>query len=224
MHTPITEEIHYPGKESVSPFLRWPAILISYVFHPVFILLYATIFMVYVHPYLLSGFSNAAKIRTVFIVVQNAVFYPLFCIVLLKGLGFIDSIFLKTQKDRIIPYMACGIFFFWTFLLFKQQQVYPRILASFFLGVFLASSTALIANIYFKISMHTIGLGGCLGLFLVISNSNSMLMTGPLTILLLITGLVSTARLLITNHTPRDIYTGLFVGILAQMTAAYIML
>jgi hypothetical protein len=221
------DAIHSNNQKSVtavSPLIKWPAILFSYVFHPVFIPLYAVLFLVYVHPSYFSGFADANKLRTIFILIQNAVFYPLFCIVLLKGVGFIDSLFLRTKKDRIIPYIACGIFFFWTFLVFKQQNIYPRILPSFMLGVFLASSAALIANIYFKISMHAIGLGGWLGLFLVIANTNTMLMTWPIAAVLLITGLVCTARLIVSDHTVKEIYTGLFLGLLAQFVAAYVLL
>ena len=209
---------------AVSPLLRWSAVLLSYVFHPVFIPLYAVLFLVYVHPSYFSGFADQNKLRTIFILIQNAVFYPLFCIVLLKGVGFIDSLFLHTKKDRIIPYIACGIFFFWTFMVFNQQTVYPRILPSFMLGVFLASSAALIANIYLKISMHAIGLGGWVGLFMVIANTNTMLMTWPIASVLLITGLVCTARLIVSDHTPKEIYTGLLLGLLAQFVAAYVLL
>ena len=74
------------------------------------------------------------------------------------------------------------------------------------LGVFLASSAALIANIYFKISMHAIGLGGWLGIFLVIAGTNSMLMTWPVASVLLITGLVCSSRLLVSDHSTEDIY------------------
>ena len=221
------DTIHSKNQKSlttVSPLIKWPAILLYYVFHPVFIPLYAVLFLVYVHPSYFSGFADANKLRTIFILIQNAVFYPLFCIVLLKGVGFIDSLFLRTKKDRIIPYIACGIFFFWTFLVFKQQNIYPRILPSFMLGVFLASSAALIANIYFKISMHAIGLGGWLGLFLVIANTNTMLMTWPIAAVLLITGLVCTARLIVSDHTVKEIYTGFFLGLLAQFVAAYVLL
>ena len=210
--------------ERVSPFLKWPAVLLSYLFHPVFIPLYASLFLVYVHPAYFSGFSDASKFRTILIIAQNAVFYPLFCIALLKGVGFIDSIYLRTQKDRIIPYIACGIFFFWTFLLFKQQASYPRIMSSFFLGVFLSSSAALIANIYFKISLHAIALGGWLGLFLVVARSNTMLMTWPLASVVLICGLLCTARLALGHHTSKDVYGGLFLGFLMQFVAAYVML
>ena len=72
--------------------------------------------------------------------------------------------------------------------------------------------------------MHTIGMGGWLGFFLVILNSRAMLMTWPLCIVLLLTGLVCAARLLISNHKPPDIYAGLVVGIVTQIAAAIFVL
>lgn len=208
----------------VSSFLKLPAIVLSYVFHPIFIPLYAAVFIVYIHPSYFSGFSADSKLKTILILMQNAVFYPLFCVLLLKGVGFIESVFLRTQRDRIIPYIAAGIFFFWAFLVFKQQPAFPRILPSFMLGVFLASSAALLANIYFKISMHAIGVGGLVGFFLVIFRSNSMLMTWPLCLAILITGFVCTSRLLIRSHQPKDIYMGLLVGAITQFAAAFVLL
>ncbi|HRD57316.1 MAG TPA: hypothetical protein PK504_04670 [Ferruginibacter sp.] len=204
--------------------LKIVASVASYIFHPIFIPLYCVGFIAYVHPNYFSGFSDNERLKTILITLQNAVFYPLFSVLLLKGVGFIDSILLKTKKDRIIPYIACGIFFFWTFTVFKEQPSFPRILPSFFLGVFLSSSAALLANIYFKISMHAIGVGGMLGLCFVIFNGNSILMTWPLAAALLIAGLVCTSRLIISDHSPKDIYSGLAIGILMQFVAAFVIL
>jgi len=207
-----------------SPLIRAIARLISYIFHPIFIPVYAIAFLIYVHPSFFSGFSEANKLRTLIITILNLVFFPLVSVGLLKGLGFIDSIFLKTSKDRIIPYIACGIFFFWAYTVFKGQEIYPLILSSFVLGIFLASSAALIANIYLKISMHAIGAGGLVGLFIIIMRSNSMLMTWPLACALLIAGLVCTSRLILGDHNEKEIYLGLVVGIISQFISAYIIL
>jgi hypothetical protein len=198
--------------------------LLSYIFHPIFIPLYVVAFLVFIHPSYFSGFSMAAKKQTLLIVFINAVAFPLLAVVLLKGVGFIQSIFLKTQRDRIIPYMACGIFFFWTYLVFKNQTNYPPILSSFLLGVFLASSAALLANIYFKISMHAVGVGGLFGIFFIIMKSNTMLMTWPLCIAIGIAGLVCTARLVISDHSTKEIYIGLLAGMLSQAMAAVVVL
>jgi hypothetical protein len=204
--------------------IRALAHLFSYVFHPLFVPLYVVYFLVYIHPSYLSGFNDREKIQVLMIVVLNAVFFPLVSVLLLKGVGFINSIFLRTQKDRIIPYITSSIFFFWTYHVFRQQQQFPSVFPSFFFGVLIASSAALLANIYLKISMHAIGMGGLLGLFLIIMLYNTMLMTWPLCIAVLITGLVCTSRLIVSNHTPKEIYWGLFLGLLCQLVAALVIL
>lgn len=221
MQNILQEEI-LQEKKYVQPALKWPAVFFSYIFHPVFIPMYAIAFLVYVHPSFFSGFSDRAKLQTVIISSLNLVFFPLISILLLKALGFIDSIFLRTRKDRIIPYMACGIFFFWAYTVFKKQELYPPIMADFILGIFLASSGALLANIYFKVSMHAIGMGGWLGLFWVIAAEDTMLMTWPLAAVILLTGIVCTSRLLVSDHTQKDIYVGLAIGFLCQVLAAYV--
>ena len=102
--------------------------------------------------------------------------------------------------------------------------MYPPIMASFILGVFLAASAGLIANIYYKISMHAIGMGGMLGLFFVIMQQNTMLMTWPLSAALLIAGLVCTSRFIVSDHTPKDIYSGFLIGFICQLIGASIQL
>ena len=72
--------------------------------------------------------------------------------------------------------------------------------------------------------MHAIGCGGLLGIFLIIMNSNSMLMTWPLSLALLVTGIVCTSRFIVSNHTPKEIYAGLLVGLLCQLIAAFVIL
>jgi hypothetical protein len=220
MNQPFFEDIE--EKKQVQPLLKIPANFFSYLFHPIFIPIYIIAFLVYIHPSYFVGFSEKGKLQTVLISTINLVAFPLLTVALLKGLGFVDSIFLKTRKDRIIPYMACGIFFFWAYTVFKKQEMYPPIMASFILGVFLAASAGLIANIYFKISMHAMGVGGLLGVFIVIYNEHSMLMSWPIAIAILISGLVCTARLIVSNHTQKDIYLGLLLGFASQIVASLV--
>jgi hypothetical protein len=221
---PTLQEAPREAREKAHPVLLVLANFFSYIFHPIFIPIYAVAFLVFIHPSYFTGFSEQRKIMTVVISTVNLVFFPLLSVLLLKVVGFIDSIFLKTRKDRIIPYMACGIFFFWAYTVFNKQNIYPPILSSFVLGVFLASSAGLMANIYFKISMHAIGVGGLIGLCIVVFNTNTMLMTWPLAAALLIAGIVCTARFLVSDHTQKEIYLGLAAGLLTQLVASWVTL
>ncbi len=196
----------------------------SYVFHPLFIPLLVTWFLCFVHPSYFAGYSSPGKIRVLLLVALNTIAFPGVTVLLLKGVGFIDSIFLRTQKDRIIPYIASMTFFFWAQYALREQPEIPRILVAFMFGVFIASAAGLIANIYFKISMHGIGMGGLVGIALVVMQQNTMLMTWPLSAALLIAGLVCTSRLLVSDHSNKEIYSGLVIGLLCQLIGAAIQL
>lgn len=204
-----------------SSILKIVAKISSYILHPIFIPLYVGAFLLFVHPYAFTGFSMVNRQRTFFIILLNLTAFPLLAVSLLRALKFIDSFFLKTQKDRIIPYIACGIFFFWAYQVFKQPGKFPSLLVIYVLGLFIASSSALIANIYLKVSMHAIGMGGWLGLFLFIFREQSMLMSWPLCAVFILTGWVCTARMLLNAHRQLEIYLGLLIGLLSVWTATF---
>ena len=131
---------------------------------------------------------------------------------------------LRTQKERIIPYVASITFFFWAFYVSKNLPGTPSSMTSFFLGTFLSTSVALIANNFFKISLHALAVGGA-ATFMIILGIVSGVATGlPIAIALIIAGLVCTSRLIVSDHYPFDIYAGLIIGTLFQLVAAYIML
>jgi hypothetical protein len=199
--------------------------LFSYIFHPLFIPLYTIGFLVFFHPSYFAGFTTEDRYRVLMVTALNTVFFPAFAVLLMKGLGFIKSIFLRSRQDRIGPYLSSMIFYFWTaWVFFKTEPQLALILPSFMTGVFLTTVIGLLSNIYFKISMHAMGVGGMLGLFLIVMFGNTMLMTWPLCIALLVTGIVCTSRLIVSDHTTKEIYLGLFFGLLCQIAAAIFIL
>ncbi len=212
-------------KEEQHSILRFFAHFFSVIFHPLFIPFYVVAFLVYWHPSYFSGINSYVKLKLLLTTALNTIFFPAFAILVMKGLGFVKSVFLHTQQDRIGPYLSSMIFYFWAArVFFKFQPELTPVLAAFMTGVFLTTAVALIANIFYKISMHAIGCGGMVGIFIIIMNSNSMLMTWPLSIALLITGIVCTARLIVSDHTQKEIYMGLVVGLICQFAAAIVIL
>ena len=204
---------------------RFPAQFISVIFHPLFIPLYTIIFLIQFHPSWFAGFGTGEKNSLLFTTILNTVFFPLLSVLLMKGLGFIKSVFLSSREDRIAPYLSVMIFYFWAaWVFFKFQPQLPPVLPSFMTGIVITTVVALITNIYFKISMHAMGVGGMLGIFLVIMQTNSMWLAWPLSAALLITGLVCTSRFLVSDHKPPEIYWGLVAGMICQFATAIIFL
>ncbi|MBI1343589.1 MAG: hypothetical protein GC171_11700 [Terrimonas sp.] len=201
--------------------VRLMAGLLSYLFHPLFIPVYVAIFLVQIHNYLFAGFDNWNKLTTILQVFVNCTFLPIVSVLLLKGLKFIDSVYLKTQRERIIPYSICMIFYFWNWYVFKNNFA-PQPLVAFSLAIFVGCIAGFMANIYIKISMHTIAVGVMLTLVALLAFRDSANYTLFIAIALLITGMVATARLIFSDHTSAEVYGGLLIGVLSQLVAYWI--
>ena len=209
---------HHLPRQSFHPVIQAAAKVISFIFHPLFIPVYISWFLMYNTP-LFTGLDarDKAMLLVRFFIMYTV--FPLFTILVAKGLGFIDSIYLRTQKDRIIPYIACGLYYFWMWYVLRNQPQFPQELVLLSLAIFIASSLGLLMNTYIKVSMHGISLG-VLITFVCIVGLTSEINFGPyISIAFLITGIVCTARLVNSDHYPLEVYFGLFLGIIGQLIA-----
>src|SRR5437867_3789288 len=93
--------------------IRIAARIVSYIFHPIFIPVYLCWLVVRTQSYLFAALSQWQK--TIFVIRFGVMYvmFPLVSVLLMKALGFISSFQLKTQKDRIIPYVVCMIYYWW---------------------------------------------------------------------------------------------------------------
>lgn len=199
--------------------IRIAAKIISYIFHPLFVPLYVGLFFVYE----VRLFNDRTDWQNKIILIQFFVYYtffPLMTTVLSKALGFIESVHLKTQKDRILPYIVCEIFYFWAWYVFRNIH-FPKEVVMFALGVFLGCSLGLILNSYMKISMHTIALGVVCAFFLLAGMSSTASYGFYIAAAFLIAGITATSRLIDSNHTQKEIYFGFFAGALAEVVAYF---
>ncbi|NJO25991.1 MAG: hypothetical protein HC867_09865 [Bacteroidia bacterium] len=190
-----------------------------FIFHPLFIPVYVIWFLTFIQPYAFSGIRTNSSFLVIARSALIYTFFPAVIILLLKGVGFINSVFLKTQKDRIIPYVAVMVCYFWAWNVNRNLANTLPLLISFSFAIFLASCFGLMANIYMKVSMHALAAGVMLAFMVFFIFSESINLSLYLTGAILITGIVCTSRMIVSNHTPKEIYAGLALGILAQVIA-----
>jgi hypothetical protein len=215
------QEIRETDHQPRNKVLRAAAMVISYIFHPLFVPVYIIWFLLSTQPYMFARFTAYEKTIALlrFFVIYS--FFPLITVLLAKGLGFLKSIHLKTQKERIIPYIASNIYYFWMCYVLRQQPEFPKEAVILSMAIFIASSAGLMANIYMKVSMHTMGMGIMIAFVGMLALGQANNYTLYFSITLLITGLVSTARMIVSDHTPAEIYTGLLIGILSIVVAIW---
>lgn len=207
------------GSTQQASVIRIIARIISYIFHPVFIPVYLVVLVVKTNAYLFAAFSNSQRNMLVATFGLMYVVFPFASVLLMKALGFVQSIYLRTQRDRIIPYIVCMIYYWWVwYVMFNRPEV-PHELVVLSLAIFLASIGGLMANINMKVSMHTIAAGIMTAFVMLLGFYQDINFGVYISISVLLAGIICTARFIDSDHTAKEIYGGLLIGILSLLVA-----
>ena len=205
--------------------VRLAAKIISYIFHPVFVPVYIVWFMVYIHPFLFAGLVSFDKLRVVIMALLMYTLFPVVTVLLLKALKFIQTIQLTTQKDRVIPLVACGIWYFWICYIWWNSNkmddsfIIPKVAVKLSLAIFLSSWLALMTNIIMKVSLHAISMGLMLTFIFLLAFSQQLNFGIYISVALLIAGLVCSSRFIVSDHTAKEVYGGFLIGIVSMLVA-----
>ena len=209
-------------QEYQQPLLVWMAArVIAIAAHPLFIPLYITGFLLFVHPLMFAGYERVAKLKLLATVFVNLVMLPGITVFLCWRLKFIESIHLKTQKERIIPLAAAMIFYFWCWFVLRNFSEIPVLFRQFLLGSFITLIMAWMANIYFKVSLHALAVGGLFYFTALVVFGFEGGSAGYLAVAVIISGLVCTSRLITHAHRPFEVYAGFILGVFSQILAVW---
>ncbi len=137
---------------------------------------------------------------------------PLSLIPLFMLLGVIKSVYMKERKERILPTVFTGIFYCLGYFFLSRISIVPSFIQGFILATIIAISIALLITLFWKISMHMIGIGGLTGALLALSYRFGIDMWMLFAFVVVLAGLLGTARLYLNAHTPGQVHVGFLLG------------
>nr|WP_315243407.1 hypothetical protein [uncultured Flavobacterium sp.] len=195
--------------------------IFSYILHPIFISMYATLFYLF---YKDDAFTIQEKYFVLFQILIITVIVPLLFFLLLRSTGNVKSVMIHETSQRIIPLiLQCFLFI----LLVKRSIIitrYPE-LHFFFLGGLFSTIMALIYSLFkIKASLHMMAISGC-AVFVIGLNMHLQL-HNPYwpALLILLTGIAATSRLEMNAHTYKELLIGFLIGIMPQVLFLYLWL
>lgn len=211
--------------------MKFIAQLFSYLFHPLLALTYILLLIILINPFLFGSYSLGGNIEIIAMIFFSTFLFPAFAVFLLYKLDFLKDIKMPYHKDRIIPLMIAMVCYFSVFAFIYQSEEVPDEFKIAVLGACVNMALAFLITIFYKISLHSIGMGAMLAITIYLSflykNIQVIINVGPLGsysvpvlvllfIVILITGIVMTSRLYLKAHEPGEVYRGLLLGVLVQ--------
>jgi membrane-associated phospholipid phosphatase len=218
---------------SASPSLPRPywALALSGLFHPLLIPTYMYVLLLIINPFLFGSndFGDERSMLTLIMMVLYTFVIPVISVLLMLMLNMVSSVMMEDRMERIGPLLLVMVLYFWIYYNLSQNNDVPTIFSAFLLGVVIALAVSFVVNVMDKISLHAVGMGGLTGMVMIsmalfgtqgIGLGGITMSLGLLVlIVVLLAGLVGTARLALGAHTHVQIYAGYIVGFLAQWVA-----
>lgn len=218
--------------------LRTTAHILSVLFHPLLMVTYMLMLLLLINPYQFGVHNFMGQWRLVLLVFLSTFAMPIFAVFLMKSLNMVKSMQLEDRFERIGPYILTGVFYIWMFINFKNNTLIPKPLVIVMLGATISLFMAFFFNNFTKISAHAAGMGGLVSMALINSvyfnfdtftlnlgrlaiyevSTNFVLMA-----VIVLAGLVCTARLLLGAHDDKQLYIGFGIGFVSQFIAFLIL-
>lgn len=198
--------------------------LLSVIMHPLLMLTYSLIFLIWANPYEFGGGTVDMHMIQIIQVFFLTFGLPTASLLLMRAMGLIPDLQLENSKDRIIPYVSTGVFYLWLAVNAYYTPAFPHTFTIICIGATAALFIAFIANIGSKVSLHAVGMGGLVAIAFIVMVSFSYEDISPLFLMVLIlAGAVGTARLLLGAHQLNEVIAGYAIGILGQVAALMIL-
>jgi hypothetical protein len=198
--------------------------LVSIVFHPLLSATYLFSSFVLIDPMLAlpPGYTKVAQWLIVLIVWITTFAIPALSLTLLKYSGSITSLKLEHRKERLLPFFYITIFYGFTAYYFSKQMLVTEVTSGIFILTATMILTAGIITFFWKISIHSLSMGGVVGILFVVSIMQPESLVNYLFyVAIIISGLVLSARLKLQAHTPAQVYSGFVLGLFVSFMIIY---
>ena len=194
--------------------------LISLVLHPAVLPTIGVLLYFLFIPKMLDKQQELYILGLVFVVTY---IIPILALVLLKSFGIIENMYLMNLRERKIPVLLMIVLFYLLGYIFTASSI------TYDLGVlFFASSLGLIiVNLLFlgkiKTSLHLMGMGNMLGFLFILNYRYGIRALPAIMIIILLSGILGSARIQLKAHAPYEVYLGFFLGLLSQFFMFYLL-
>lgn len=199
--------------------MRPLAHFLSIVLHPLFMPAYTLAYALWVDDYLYL--EPRGRMIVLGMVTLMTVLFPITSTLLLIRSGLVSGLRMPERRERIAPYCMTLLYYGLTWFLLARTPLHHTFLA-LIIGAAAALLITTLTTLRWKISAHMVGIGGAVGALFALGQLHHLPVLLPLSAALLLAGALGTSRLLVSDHTPAQVYAGFIVGALSVATTVLV--
>jgi membrane-associated phospholipid phosphatase len=182
--------------------------------------------MAWVFPSALSPINAEGHRTFIFLIFIVTFLLPAFNIGLFKALGTIQSFAMVERRERILPFIfITTIYCVITYLLYAKTKMD---LGDNFLRLMIVIDMLVVVStlltFFFKVSVHSIGIWGLVGMLILLTKVTALNSLLYISLgLIVLAGIIMSARLQLGVHTSREVMWGSIVGLVTGVTGMLVL-
>lgn len=194
-----------PEKFQLSQFL-------SIILHPLLIPSIATTALMLRPDLYTIILPNNMKFWFISVVIVFTLLIPLAGVLILLKFNAVNSLEMSARNERTLPLIISSTSFMVLLFSLKSTGIPPVFLYILYSATF-ALLAGLLINLFYKISLHTLGWGAIAAAFTGVSLKLGVPLLAFIIVAVLLSGLAGYARLKQNAHNPAQVYLGYVAGI-----------
>ena len=199
--------------------------LISWIFLPLFMPVYALLLTMYIPSLEEGSFQNKTiylldprlKLALLGIFFLFSFLAPAISLVILKRNNKISNLEIDNRSERFIPILITAIYsavLAWFLMVKTPSGILPPAIYLLPAGGTFAILLVLVITRFDKISLHALGVGMLMGFLIAYFQTQAQFQLGILILATILSGVVMSARLFLGKHNLRQCLMGYFLGML----------
>lgn len=200
--------------------------IVSVVFHPLLLATYLFSLFIILFPVALEPLKSEGHFTFLLLIFCVTFVLPALNVGMFRMMGTIKTLEMKERRERIIPFIFISILYIGVTYLFYTK---PRIgfhdnLLKFLIIIDALVLVATLTTFFYKISIHSLAAWGMLGILIPLNKVlEDNILFYPTLIIIVITGVIMSARLKLNAHTPREVMVGSVLGLLTAFAGMIIL-
>lgn len=187
---------------------------VSYLLHPLLMPWMGALYFFTVTPVQYHPIKVSIWLLTI---IFWSVIIPLILYFFLKKINLVQSIDLKSSKERVWPLLLNSII-----LGYLSYSLLPKSICVelhyFFLGALTTAAFGMIlALLKFKTSIHMMSTGGAFFFMVLVNLHYDYSFSNTFALFVIVMGAMASSRLHLKAHTPKELAVGLFFGVVPQL-------
>ncbi len=184
--------------------------IISFLFHPM-LMPTLGVFLILNSGTHLSYMPFEIRRLVYIIVFVSSCLLPISLLPLFLQLKLIRSFNMKTARERVFPALSVAFFYLLGYFLLNRLNI-SQVLEMFVLTSVVAVLIAVGISRFWKISLHSIAVGGVTGALAALMLRSGADLFWIIALMIFISGLIAMARLYLNAHSPAQVYIGYAIG------------